>query len=236
MLNVTSIKKRFNDRYILRDINFHAAKGSLTIIEGKNGAGKSTLFDILCGTLASDEGTIHLGTTHFSALSAIERAKRLAILRQDPTTSSVLNFSVLENCALFLLKHGRACLTDATGNNIRQQAHAHLTRLHLDYATADLTKTLAHFSGGQRQMLAFAFATIAQPELLLLDEPTAALDESAAVTMMELITNFIAQWNIPAVMISHDHDLNRRFSNEILVLQDGILHRREDLCTTKSWQ
>jgi putative ABC transport system ATP-binding protein len=222
MLKVAGIKKTFASTTILRDISFTAAAGTLTVIEGKNGAGKSTLMNILCGILAADEGSIMLDDIELSSIDATTRARMLATLRQDISSGSVGAFSVLENCALALLKNRRARLANATGRQMRDSALQHFANLDLNFG-AELYKPLSLFSGGQRQMIAFAMATINKPALLLLDEPTAALDELAATQMMDLVKRFLATWKIPAVMISHDHDLNRAYADAILILRDGIL-------------
>ncbi len=224
MLTITNIKKSFGDNAVLVDINLEAQEGALTVIEGKNGAGKSTLFNILCGLVDADAGTIMLNDVAMHGLSAINRAPYLAIIRQDPGASSVLTFSLLDNFALAMLKGRRAQLTYARNAKTIERAHAHLLELGLDFAR-DLQKPLRDFSGGQRQIIAFAMATLHHPSLLLLDEPTAALDEHAAITLMETVKRLIARFNIPAIMISHDHDINKRYADAIYLLADGHLRR-----------
>ncbi len=121
------------------------------------------------------------------------------------------------------LKIRRAGFRDACSQSARVHARTHFDELGLTYVD-DLDKPLAQFSGGQRQMLAFALATMIKPGLLLLDEPTAALDEHSGEILMELVKRFLTKWQIPAIMISHDHELNRRYADAIFVLRDGILH------------
>ncbi len=221
MLKVMGIKKSFGAKSVLREIDFAADAGTLTVIEGKNGAGKSTLFSVLCGIVAQDEGAIELDNLDLGPLPAIQRALHIAILRQDPGAGTVNAFTVLENFSLATLKNRRASLRYAQGPHLRQKVKDHLEDL--DLANINVNQRLAHFSGGQRQMLAFAIATLNKPKLLLLDEPTAALDEEASIRMMELIKHFLKKWRIPAVMISHDHDLNNQYADKILRLEAGKL-------------
>jgi putative ABC transport system ATP-binding protein len=218
------LKKCFLSKPILRDISFEVKAGTLSVIEGKNGVGKSTLFNILSGLIVEDGGAMTLADINLSTLSAKKRATYIAVLRQDPKTSTVGTMSVLENCALALLKNRRAGLWHATSNDIKEKACVHLASLGLHYAS-DLKRPLLYFSGGQRQLLVFAIATLHKPSLLLLDEPSAALDEEAAKMMMNIIKRFVHIWNIPAVMISHDHELNRVYADHIYTLQDGMLQK-----------
>jgi ABC-type uncharacterized transport system ATPase component len=116
----------------------------------------------------------------------------------------------------------------ATSNNVKDLVTSHLASLGLDFCR-DLHRTMSDFSGGQRQILAFAMATICQPRLLLLDEPTAALDEKSSQQLMSLVKMMVAKWQIPAVMISHDHNLNQQYGNVILVLADKTIAKQEAL-------
>jgi putative ABC transport system ATP-binding protein len=221
MLQILKIRKSFAEQAILRGLSFDAYPGQLTILEGQNGAGKSTLFNILVGNLRPDDGQIILNNHDITLDKALDRAHKIAILKQDPKTSSAPNLSVLENCALAFLKNQSPTLSYALKGSIREKIRAHLKNLGLNYED-QWDKAMGTLSGGQRQIIAFAMATIYKPELLLLDEPTAALDDSSTHVLMKLIKKLITTWNIPAVMISHDHALNQSYSDKIIILKEGI--------------
>lgn len=225
MLNVTALKKHFGKNTILHDVTFAAEKNQLTILEGKNGAGKSTLFSIIAGLLQPDAGSITLENRTLNDTSACTRAHAIALLRQDPKACCIDSLSVLENLALALLKGTRARFVNATSVKKQQRIHEHLLTLGITFLN-DLTKPMGMLSGGQRQIMAFAMATIVQPKVLLLDEPTAALDEQSSHLLMTLIKQFIAAHNIPAVMISHDHDLNSTYGDVIYVLEQGRVQKK----------
>lgn len=222
MLKVNNIKKSFNNNIILQNVSFEAPSGLLTILEGENGAGKSTLFNILGGTINQDEGTLLFNSQDISLMPAKKRALFMAVLKQDPKASSSPALSVLENCAIALLKEQRASLRYALRNNIREKILFHLHNLDLSLKHL-LNKPMGELSGGQRQIFAFAMATIVRPKILLLDEPTAALDEKSSYLLMRLIKRLIKEWQIPAVMISHDHTLNQTYGDKVLVLKDGLI-------------
>jgi putative tryptophan/tyrosine transport system ATP-binding protein len=222
MLKVSHLKKSYDQRAILNDISLTACEGQLTILEGQNGAGKSTLFGILVGIIPSDGGTILLHGVEQSTRSAIKRAHSIAILQQDPKSSSAPSLSVVENCALALLKQKRASLKSALSQKTIECVARHLESLGLDFAP-QLYLPMGQLSGGQRQILAFAMATINRPQLLLLDEPTAALDENSSHLLMRLIKKMIKIWQIPALMISHDHALNQQYGDQIIQLVDGVI-------------
>lgn len=220
MLKIINLKKSFAEHEILKGVNLEAPKGKLTILEGQNGAGKSTLFNILVGNLSADEGHIILEDQDITTQIAIKRASKIAILKQDPKASSAPSLSILENCALALLKSKRPGLNYALKEDIKTQIKTHIKNLGLNYDHA-WDKAMGTLSGGQRQIVAFAMATMYKPELLLLDEPTAALDDASTHLLMKLVKKLITTWNIPAVMISHDHALNQTYGDKIVLLKSG---------------
>lgn len=223
MLKLINVKKSFNNQEILKGVTFNAQNGRLTVLEGQNGAGKSTLFNIIAGVLSHDGGQIILKEINVNELAAIDRARHIAILIQDPKASSVPSLSVLENCALALLKGKRASLCSAITKVRKQKIVDHLSTLGLSYQK-ELLQPIGLLSGGQRQIFAFAMATMSKPNLLLLDEPTAALDEKSSHRLMGLIKRFVSDWQISAVMISHDHAINRQYADDTFTLQDGSIH------------
>lgn len=221
MLKVSHIKKSFDEQIILRDVSFEAHRGKLTILEGQNGAGKSTLFNLLVGILSPDQGKIYLGDKDLSKLSALERSRDIAILKQDPKASSLPSMSLWENCAFALLKNKNSNFKNALSIETKTQIINHLEQLQIDYKQL-LDKPLGKLSGGQRQILAFAMATCNRPQLLLLDEPSAALDDRSSQQLMKLVKKLISAWDIPALMISHDHALNQSYGDAIILLKDGV--------------
>jgi len=221
MLSINKIKKAFAEKLILKDITFQAKEGELTIIEGKNGAGKSTLFAIIAGQIMADEGSIKLKDLDLVKIPAIKRAKFLSILHQDPNASSISSFSIKDNLILASLKSRRASLKSISTDEYEKMVKSHLEDLGLSDFIHDTHRSMSDLSGGQRQILSFAMATLDRPEFLLLDEPTAALDEKSSHFLMKLIKRLITLWNIPAVMISHDHALNREHGDSFLTLIEG---------------
>jgi putative ABC transport system ATP-binding protein len=219
MLKVENIHKSFGVK-VLDGVSLEAPCGQLTILEGANGAGKSTLFNILAGSLTPDEGHIRLGNEDITEQDQLLRAAYMAILVQDVKAAVAPSLTLLENGALALLKNRSATLRSALNVEARKTILAHLSRLEIPHAHLLETK-MGELSGGQRQILAFAFATILKPRLLLLDEPTAALDEQSGIMLMQLIKKFTLLWDIPAVMISHNTELNRSYGDHIVFLSAG---------------
>jgi putative ABC transport system ATP-binding protein len=221
MLKICNISKSFDGKSILNQISFEAKIGELTVLRGKNGAGKSTLFNIVAGLIPEDEGEIWLNGVQLGTMPASLRACSIAILKQDPKTSSVLTMTVMENMVLASLKGRRASLF-STKKEINQFIEDHVEKLKLT-ESINMASAVKDLSGGQRQLVAFAMATLHKPHLLLLDEPTAALDEASCHRLMALVKRLISDWQIPALMISHDGELTQTYGDQFLKLQDGAI-------------
>jgi putative ABC transport system ATP-binding protein len=221
MLKLINIKKSFSKKPVLQGINCEIKNGSLAALIGPNGAGKSTLFHLITGEIKPDEGSIYLAGHVISEAPKIARAQQIALVRQDPKTATAPSLTVGENMALALLKNKQASLKKALSKANKQKILEHLLSLKIDPEI--LHQEMGSLSGGQRQMLAFAMATLYPPKLLLLDEPTAALDEPTTIKLMELIKGFIKEWQIPAIMICHDNTVVTRFADEVFQLKDGVI-------------
>jgi ABC-2 type transport system ATP-binding protein len=189
-MNVTAVRKRYGDREALRGVSFTAREGERLAVIGPNGAGKTTLLGILAGALAPDAGEVS--------------AERTGWVPQRPALYGKL--SVAENLRLFA-RLGRVADVDAT-----VAAMLALT----DLRAGDEAGTL---SGGTRQRLNIAIGLLGDPPVLLLDEPSAALDPR----QRERLWAFIGA--LPATVIYTTHDVveAERYADRVLVLADGEL-------------
>jgi tungstate transport system ATP-binding protein len=188
---------------IIRGVDLILAAGAPTIILGPNGAGKSVLLRLLHGLLAPSAGTLRW------SVAEAEARRRQAMVFQRPV---MLRRSVLANAAypLRLARH-----PDPTGT-----ARAALARVGLDALAERPARTL---SGGEGQRLALARAWALAPEILFLDEPTAALDP-AATRAVEEIVGAIAASGTKVVMTTHDLGQARRLAGEVVFLLGGVVN------------
>jgi ABC-2 type transport system ATP-binding protein len=187
-----SISMRYGARDALRDVSFEVAGGEKVAVIGPNGAGKTTLLQILAGALTPTAGTVSVG--------------RAGWVPQHPALYSKL--SVAENLRLFA-RLERAKDVDATVAGMLDQ-----TAL-ADRADDEVGK----LSGGNRQRVNIAIGLLGDPEVLLLDEPSAALDPR----QRERLWQFIATLGTSVVFSTHDVGEAERFADRVLVLADGEL-------------
>lgn len=192
---------------LLRDIDLEIAPGAPTLLVGPNGAGKSTLLRLAMGLVAPTQGRITWGGSSDPA------PRRRAMLFQRPV---MLRRSAAAN-VVYALKHA-GCAREARVD----RAHALLRQVGLEHVADRPARKL---SGGEQQRLALARALARDPELLLLDEPTANLDPAATRAVEEIVLNAAAS-DVKILMASHDLGQVRRLAGEVCFLAAGRLRER----------
>lgn len=208
------------EKKILKNINLQVEDGDFITLLGTNGAGKSTLLNIINGSIFPTTGKILLKNRDLTNLSEIKRAKYIAQVFQDPKMGTAPRMTVAENLLL------------ATKRGMRRGLHLRGLDKHMKEfkkETAQLPNGLnnrlntfvGNLSGGQRQTLSFLMATIRQPELLLLDEHTAALDPNTSRQLLELTNQVVHQNHLTCIMITHQLKDAIKFGNRIIILNNG---------------
>lgn len=209
------------ERDILNHVNLQIKAGEFVTVLGSNGAGKSTLLNVIAGSLKLTSGEIWLGGENVTHLNDLQRTKTLARVFQDPKLGTAPRMTVAENLLLAQKRGQRrslrnrgltaekkvelAKITETMGNGLSQR---------LDVATGKL-------SGGQRQALSFLMATQVRPDVLLLDEHTAALDPKTSEQLMKLTNEKIREAELTAMMITHDLNDALVYGDRLLVIENG---------------
>ena len=232
--NATKVIENGEERKVILDdasLKIYA-KDFITILGG-NGAGKSTLFNAISGTLSLTSGSVFIKGNDVTNHSPEKRAAAISRVFQDPKVGTAPRMTVAENIAIAALRGQRrslrlrnitkykadfASLAEQIGNGLEK---------HLDTPTGNL-------SGGQRQALSLLMATIVPPDLLLLDEHTAALDPKTSVALMQLTDDLVTSKNLTALMITHHMEDALKYGNRLIVMKDGKIV--QDLATSEKEQ
>ena len=222
MLKLTEVSKTFNpgtvnERRALNKLSITLADGDFVTIIGANGAGKSTLFNAICGSFYPDEGTIELGGRDITFMPEHKRAKRIGRLFQDPMRGSAPDMSIEENLAMAL---GRGSWFSTISKADRELFRERLSRLGMGLEDR-LRQPVGLLSGGQRQALTLMMATIVPPEILLLDEHTAALDPATAEKVLALTKSIVEENGLTCMMITHNMQSALELGNRTLMLDAG---------------
>ena len=209
MLEVSHISKTFNagtvnEKRALSDLSLRLADGEFATIVGSNGAGKSTLFNAIAGVFYVDSGTITLDGRDITFLPSHKRSRRIGHLFQDPLKGTAPHMTIEENLAVaYLRSSDRHVLFGRVSRRDRDFFRDALAQL--DMGLEDRMNTpVGLLSGGQRQALTLLMATMVTPELLLLDEHTAALDPVTADKVLALTRSVVSERSISCLMITHN--------------------------------
>ena len=226
LLSLQQIHKTFekgtvNENHVLRGLDLDIEQGDFISVIGGNGAGKSTLMNSIAGVLSIDEGDILLEGQSIKKASVDERSKDISRVFQDPRMGTATNLSIEENMAIAYRRgKKRSFFKKSITESERQVFKEALVDLGL--GLENRMKTDANFlSGGQRQALTLAMATLVRPKILLLDEHTAALDPKTSDMVMNLTRKIVEEQELTTLMITHNMRDALRFGNRLIMMDAG---------------
>jgi putative ABC transport system ATP-binding protein len=233
MLKLENISVSFGSLNVLKDLSCHVQNGDFIVVVGANGAGKSTFFDVIAGKTKPTKGKIELEGVDITQTTEIERANLVTRLFQNTHLNSVGSMTVAQNLALALYSRKKASLVNGMQDMPIQKARELLKPLNIN-AESYVDKPMNSLSGGQRQLIAFVMSTLHIPQILLLDEPTAALDPQAATKLLQFASSFIKQHKITTLMITHDPHIALSMGNKVWILEDGKITKQYNEVDKKS--
>lgn len=196
----------------LRDVSFSIGKGEMVSIVGRNGAGKSTLSKLICGFETPDAGEIFLNGKPLAEENIRRRAQHIGYVMQNPN-QMISKTMIYEEVALGLQRSG------LTEEQIREKVEATLKVCGL-YPFRNWP--ISALSFGQKKRVTIASVLVLDPELILLDEPTAGQDFRHYTDIMEFLRGLNAR-GVTVVMITHDMHLMLEYTRRALVFCDGRL-------------
>ncbi|MBP6922479.1 ABC transporter ATP-binding protein [Veillonella sp. YH-vei2232] len=225
MLEVKNMVKTFfkgtvNEKTALQGVNLKLEEGDFVTVIGGNGAGKSTLLNSVAGVFPIDEGEILIGGNDVTKMPEYKRAKYIGRVFQDPMVGTAGNMQIEENLLLALRRGKKLGLKWAFVPEEREFFKERLSLLGLGLEDR-LTARMGLLSGGQRQSITLLMATMLKPELLLLDEHTAALDPRTAENVLQLTDKLVQEHNLTTLMITHNMRDALRFGNRLIMMNAG---------------
>ena len=226
MLEIKNAHKTFftdlgEAREIFKGLNFKAENGDFVTIIGSNGAGKSTLLNLVNGSIIPDEGTIMLNSdTEITKIDRHRRAQWISQVYQNPSQGTAPSMTVLENLSMAKNKGKKFDLTFGLDTKNIDFYKEQLATLGLGLENHLQTK-VGMLSGGQRQCLSLIMSTLNHPDILLLDEHTAALDPQTSKIIMEKTEEIIRKNNIISLMITDNMQDAIDYGNRLIMLHKG---------------
>ena len=225
MLLLEDIHKTFNagtvnEKKALNGVNLKLNSKDFVTIIGGNGAGKSTMLNMIAGVYPIDKGKIVLNGRDLTREPEHKRAKYLSRVFQDPMMGTASNMEIQENLALAYRRGKKRGLSWGITKEEKELFYEKLKILDLGLEER-MTVKVGLLSGGQRQALTLLMASLIKPELLLLDEHTAALDPKTAAKVLEVTENIIEEQQLTALMVTHNMKDAIRLGNRLIMMHEG---------------
>ena len=225
MLELINICKTFNpgtinEKPALQNLSLKLEDGDFVTVTGGNGAGKSTMLNAIAGAWPLDSGKVVIDGIDVTGMPEYKRAKYLGRVFQDPMTGTAATMEIEENLALAYRRGLRHTLKWRINSAERKRYHELLKTLDLGLEDR-MTSKVGLLSGGQRQALTLLMATIRRPNLLLLDEHTAALDPKTAVKVLEMSQRIINEEKLTALMVTHNMHDAIQCGNRLIMMDAG---------------
>jgi putative ABC transport system ATP-binding protein len=224
MLEIKGVQKVFhpgtvNENLAIRNIDLSVNQGEFITVIGSNGAGKSTLFNLISGTLIASKGEIWLHGRNVSKQQEFKRAKYIGRIFQNPLLGTAGNMSLEDNMIL-ALKKGFKGLGISLNHQMREYFQEQLIPLQMGLENR-LKDNVGLLSGGQRQALTLLMMVLSRPDLILLDEHTAALDPKNAQVVLDLTLRYIREFGLTTMMITHNMHHAIQYGDRILMMDKG---------------
>jgi simple sugar transport system ATP-binding protein len=216
VLRVEQVAKRFGPVTALRDINLHLRKGEVLGLLGDNGAGKSTLIKIISGFQKPDEGRLIIKGEE-TDLKSVDHARSLGIDCVYQDLALVNDLNVVQN--MFLRREVVKPFPFLARRQMRRETRAALDEIGVNVPR--LNVPVARLSGGQRQAIAIARTVTSDADIILLDEPLAAMGAKEGAMILDLIARMRAEGKVSIIMIAHNYVHVLESCDRVNLIQGG---------------
>jgi putative ABC transport system ATP-binding protein len=229
MLELRGVSKTFNpgtpnEVRSLQDVSLTLDDASFVIVIGTNGSGKSTLLNSIAGTFFVDQGTIEIAGQDVTRWPEYRRAKFIGRVFQNPFSGTAPNLSIAENLSLAAARGLPRGLGWALNSRLRQTLRDAVAQLNMGLEQR-LDNAIGSLSGGQRQALTLLMAGWRRPDLLLLDEHTAALDPKSADQVIALTERIVNRDKLSTLMVTHSMQQATTLGDRLIMMHGGrIIH------------
>lgn len=225
MLKIENVHKVFNygkvnENHAINGIDLELQDGDFVTIIGSNGAGKSTVLNLVAGTYHPELGRIIIDGVDVTKWPTYKRAPFVGRVFQDPLMGTAAEMTIEENLSLAYLRGKKRGLKLGINKNRRDGFRELLSWLDLGLEDR-LDDQVKLLSGGQRQALTLLMATLGEPEILLLDEHTAALDPKTADQIIEITRRVVEKNKLTVLMVTHNMKLALEMGNRTIMMDKG---------------
>ncbi|AKG34554.1 ABC transporter ATP-binding protein [Paenibacillus durus] len=225
MLKLDNVSKLFNpgtpdEKIALLGLDLELNPGDFVTIIGSNGAGKSTMMNIISGVMKPDLGEVLIEGSSISHLPEHQRSRWIGRVFQDPMAGTSPHMTIEENLAMAYKRGKSRGLSIGVSSSKRTLFREELQRLGIGLENR-LRAKVGLLSGGERQALSLLMATFTKPQILLLDEHTAALDPARADLITQLTESIVREMKLTTLMVTHNMEQAIRLGNRLIMMDKG---------------
>ncbi|WP_249869430.1 ABC transporter ATP-binding protein [Oceanobacillus saliphilus] len=225
MLKIANISVTFNEgtldeKKALNGINLELELGDFVTVIGSNGAGKSTLMNVISGNIPPDVGDVFIDGKQVVHFPEYKRSAFIGRVFQDPMAGTAPTMTIEENLAMAYSRNKRRKLKMGVTKKRKEMFRNHLKTLNLGLEDR-LSAKVGLLSGGERQALSLLMATFTEPNILLLDEHTAALDPSRAELITSLTEKVVRESGLTTLMVTHNMQQALDLGNRLIMMDKG---------------
>lgn len=229
MISISNLTKTFNkgranEITALHSIDLKIRAEEFVVIVGANGSGKSTLLNCIAGSILPTSGEIFIDGEAVTSLPDYKRSRWVARVFQNPLSGTAPDLSILDNFRLASLRTSSKKLLTGITASFKKEVQERIASLGMGLENK-ITQPMGTLSGGQRQALTLLMSVMDDCRVLLLDEPTAALDPRSAEIVMEAGDQLARDYNLTAVLITHNMKEAFQYGSRIIQMSEGQIIR-----------
>ena len=225
MIHINNVNKIFNPGKAnqvnaVKGINLHIKKEEFLVIVGANGSGKTTLLDMVAGSVFPNSGSIHIDEKDVTKIPDYRRSQWIARVFQNPLSGTASDLSILDNFRLAAIRTKRKGLSIGVNETFKNQVKEKISTLGMGLENK-IEQPMGTLSGGQRQALTLLMSVMDSCKVLLLDEPTAALDPRSAEIVMRTADELIKDYKLTSILITHNLRDAFNYGSRIILMGEG---------------
>jgi len=227
MIAINDVHKAFNKGKAnqvnaVNGISLDIKNEEFLVIVGANGSGKTTLLNLVAGSVIPDKGTISIDNNDVTRLADYKRSRWIARVFQNPMSGTASDLSILDNFRLAAIRTKYKGLSIGINDNFKREVKDKIATLGMGLENK-IEQPMGTLSGGQRQALTLLMSVMDSCKVLLLDEPTAALDPRSAEVVMRTADKLIADFKLTAILITHNLKDAYNFGTRIIQMSEGLI-------------
>jgi putative ABC transport system ATP-binding protein len=227
MIDINNVHKIFNKGKAnqvnaVNGITLHIKNEEFLVVIGSNGSGKTTLLNIIAGSIFPGEGSVRIDEEDVTKLPDYRRSQWIARVFQNPVSGTASDLSILDNFRLAAIRTKSKGLSVGINENFKQLVKEKIATLGMGLENK-IEQQMGTLSGGQRQALTLLMSVMDNCKVLLLDEPTAALDPRSADVVMSTADKLIKDYKLTAILITHNLKDAYNYGNRIVLMGEGLI-------------